>query len=315
MKQVRNSLGFDIGTSKLRIFKNGKLIAEKPTFLKYQDGFNNKLIINGKIADLNGTESFLRKEIKKILKPILGFFYPPFISLVSVPSDMSDVSLTAFRDAMNNAGAKSSFLLNDCFIAATGLDLKFNNTTYMIVDFGAGKTSITTISGLEIVKNDILNVASNNLDEAIQVFVKRKYDLLIDLSEAERLKIRYSDFKKNNKLNTEVKIIGKDKNTNIFKNISIPTQEISECLKEDLEFIVDRIMRHYNNLEIIDAEQIKTNGVYLIGGGFKLSGVVDMVAQNIKVSNESYKQNYDYMKIGLEKIQINPSELYDVMMK
>ncbi len=311
IKQLKNSIGFDIGTSKLRLFKDGKLLTETPTEIEYEGKIIDRLIDNGKIADFNATEILLRKEIKKNQKPILGFLYPTFTSLVSVPSDMSEVVLRAFRDAMEHAGAKTCFMLNDCFVAAKGLEIDIKNSTSMIVDCGAGKTSITTIRGYKIIKNDILEIAGKNLDYAIQTYLSSKYELLIDVKEAERLKIEYADFRKSGATDRTVRITGKEKKTDTTKDISIQSKEITECLEIDIELLAGRIVRHFENLEDSDSDKIKSEGVHLIGGGFKLKGLIDLISESIKVSTKSYSINRNYMKDGFKKIQSQPNELLE----
>ena len=303
MKELKNNIGFDLGTSKFRLYKDGKQITEIPARIEIGDEKHEKVIVNGKVADFNGTETLLRQEIKKIQKPFLGFLYPTFTSLVSVPSDMSEVALRAFRDAMEHAGAKTCFMLNDCFIASTGLEIDIKNSTSMIVDSGAGKTSITTTKGYEIIKNDILDIAGLNLDEAIQTYLSRKYDLIVELKVAEKLKI-----------DKNVRITGKVKQTGRIKDIKIQSSEITECLRNDIELLVERIIRHFENLEDSDSEKIKMTGVYLIGSGFKLNGLIDLISKRVNVNAKSYGFSNDYMRIGLEKIQANPGELLKYMM-
>ncbi len=314
MKELKNNIGFDLGTSKFRLYKDGKQITEIPARIEIGDEKHEKVIINGKIADFNGTETLLRQEIKKIQKPFLGFLYPTFTSLVSVPSDMSEVALRAFRDAMEHAGAKTCFMLNDCFIASTGLEIDIKNSTSMIVDSGAGKTSITTTKGYEIIKNDILDIAGLNLDEAIQSYLSSKYDLIVDLKVAEKLKIEYADFRENKHIDKTVRITGQVKQSDSVKDIKIQSSEITECLRNDIELLVERIIRHFENLEDSDSEKIKMTGVYLIGGGFKLNGLIDLISKRIIVNSKSYGFSNDYMKTGLEKIQANPGELLKYMM-
>ncbi|GET25184.1 rod shape-determining protein [Prolixibacter sp. NT017] len=314
MKELRNNIGFDLGSSKFRFYKEGKQIGEIPARLELDGEKHEKLVINGKIADFNGTETLLRQEIKKIQKPVLGFLYLPFNSLVSVPSDMNEVALRAFRDSMEHAGSKTCFMLNDCFIAATGLEIDIKNSTSMIVDCGAGKTSITTIKGFEIIKNDILDIAGINLDEAIRTYLSSKYDLIVDLKVAEKLKIEYTDFRENKQVDKTVRITGQVKQTDSIKDIKIQSSEITDCLRNDIELLVERIIRHFENLEDSVSEKIKMTGVYLIGGGFKLTGLIDLISKKLNVNSKSYGFSNDYMKTGLQKIQANPGELMRYMM-
>lgn len=314
MKELKNNIGFDLGTSKFRLYNEGKQVAEIPAILEYEGKKYEKLVINGKIADFNGTNRLLRQELRKINKPVLGFLHRPFTPLVSVPSDNNEVSLRVYRDMMEHAGAKVCFMLNDCFVAATGLEIDIKNSTSMIVDCGAGKTSITTIKGFEIVRNDILDIAGLTLDETIQTYLSRNYDLVVDLDFAEKLKIEYADFRENQQFNKIVRVTGKVKHTDSSKDITIKGSEITDCLRNDVELLVERIFRHFENLEEPVSEKVKMSGVYLIGGGFKLNGLINLISEKLNVNSKSYGLNNDYMKTGLQKIQVNPGELLKYMM-
>jgi len=283
-------------------------VTETPTELNYEGKIIDNLIVRGKISDFNAIEHLLRQETKKIQKPFLGFIYKPFTSIVSVPSDMNEVALRAFRDSMEHAGAIKCYMLFDCFIAATGLNIEIKNSTSMIVDCGAGKTSITTTRGFEIVKNDILDIAGSTFDEAIQTYLRSKYDLLIDSKEAERIKIEYADFRQNAITDRIVRITGIDKKSDVQKDISIQISEVLDCLKNDVDLLVDKIIRHYEKLEDFDADKIKANGVYLIGNGIKIKGLIELISEKLNVSNKSYSLSSDFMKIGLEKVQSNPEQ-------
>ncbi len=283
--------------------------------IEHEGEIHNNLIINGKIASFQATELLLRNEIKKILKPILGFIYPTFTALVSIPSDSDEVAIRTYRDSLEHAGAKKCFMLYDCYIAAAGLEVDIKNSIAMIVDFGASKTSITTIREYEIIKNDILDIAGNNLNEAIQAYISRQYNLSIDLIDAEKLKIEYLDLESCSKNDKKIKISGKDKQSNTLKEISFQSKEISDCLNNEINFLIDRITRHLENLDYSDSQKIKSNGVYLIGGGIKLKGLIELIAKKMNVSKKSFNFTSDFMKIGFERIQSNPKELYMYMLR
>lgn len=313
MKKLKNTVGFDLGTSKLRLYKNGKQIVDTPTKFDFNNKTYDKLMSVGKISDFNATELLLRIELKKCQKRFLGFLYLPFNAIVSVPSDLNEVALRAFRDSMEHAGAKDIYMLNDCFVAAKGLSIDIKSSTSMIVDCGAGKTSITTIQGFEIVKNDILDIAGDGLNETIRAFLSSKYQMKVDLETIENIKTEHLDLRKNLSIDRQIKIAGKTKLTHKNQEITVSNSEITECLNNDIEMLVNRIVRHFENLEDIDVRKIKANGIHLIGGGFKLKGLVQLVSEKLTISRESYNSNLNYMKIGMEKIQSHPEELREHM--
>src|SRR5258705_13989386 len=74
--------------------------------------------------------------------------------------------------------------------AAIGSGLPITEPTgNMIVDIGGGTTDVAVISLAGIVYSRSVRIASNEMDEAIIQYVKRKYNLLIGERTAEQVKI------------------------------------------------------------------------------------------------------------------------------
>ncbi len=313
MIKLKNNIGFDLGASKLRLFQDGKLINEVVPSVEINSKVHDKLILNGRISDFYATDHVIRREIKKIQKPFLGVFNKPFTALVSIPSDFNDVSIRSFRDVMEHAGAKTSYMVCDCFVSATGLGLDIANSTSMIVDAGASKTSITTMKGFEIVSNNISEVSGGSLNEAIKFFLSHNYALYVDLNTCEMLKKDFVNFDKSS--DRKIKISGKVKHSDTIKEITIPSNEITNCLSAEIDMLVEQINRHYIALPFEMQEEIKISGIHFIGDARKLNGLLDLISKKFPISNKSYCFEVDYMRIGLEKIQINPSELYHHMVK
>lgn len=314
MKKNKNNFAFDIGTDKLRIYKDGHQLIEVSTEINYEGRIVDDLIVNGKIADFNATQILLRQELRKLQKPILGFLYPSFSSLISVPSERNEVSMRGFRDAMQHLGSRKNFMIYDSYVAAVGLEIFSDDFSAMIVDFGAGKTSVTTIYRGEILKNEIFDISGLYLDKTIQTYLRSNYDLIIGLKEAEKLKIEYVDIRKNASFDRLITIEGVDKITNTAKTVSIQSGEISNYIKNEIEWLVERIVRHYNNLEHSVLKEIEPRGVHLLGGALKLNGLIDLIAERINVAPKSYSLSVDYMKIGIEKIQLNIQRFHNYLM-
>lgn len=308
LQNLQNSIGFDLGSGLSRFYRYENQLFEKPTLIEIDKIKYENIIRNGKIADFNGIYEFLKREIKIIKKPFLGIFRRPFYALVSVPSDLNQVALRTYRDIMNFIGAKECYLICDCFVAGIGLELDLSDSTNMIVDFGAGKTSITTFRGPDIVKNDILDIAGLELNKSICNYLLSKYNLVIDLKEAEKLKIEYGDYRKGNSFDWNVRITGKKKQSDYIKDISISSNEIKDCMQLDIDLLIERIQRHFENLDDNDIKSIESQGIYLIGGGFKMKGLVGMISEKLKIADRSFNFSTDYMKNGFEKIQKQPKK-------
>ena len=109
----------------------------------------------------------------------------------------------------------------------------------MIVDIGGGTTDVAVISLAGIVYSRSVRIASNEMDEAIIQYVKRKYNLLIGERTAEQVKIEIgSAYPLDEPLTMEVK--GRDLVEGVPKTL-ILTDERSASLSRSRRAIVETV--------------------------------------------------------------------------
>jgi len=311
---LKDCIGVDFGTSKFRFYKDGSLFSEAKPEIVFDGRLYNNMILEGKIADFTGAESFFRQEIKKIFPPALGIFQQSIKGLVSVPSDSNQVALRTYRDVLEHAGSRDTYLLPDTFIIAAGLDICTINSIYTIVDCGAGKTSITTVKDNEIISNRIIDIAGNNFNECIATYIFRNYSIEITFEEAEKLKIEYADVSDIPIIDKQIRVTGREANTDREKQITIQTKEISDCITDSTDYIIEILIRHLDNLEADIANKIRKDGVYLVGNSFKMKGFIKRVSERVPVAKQSYN-NTDYMRLGMEKILTNPNDIANLLFR
>lgn len=313
MNTLLENIGLDLGTSNIRLYKNGKIVIEVPPEMEPEGKPADTFIVNGDIYCFSYAESFIRNEIKKIHKPILKIFTTPFSGLISVPSDINEVKLRAYRDMLEHIGAKPAYMLFDSLILAAGLEVDMKDTIYMIVDSGAGKTSITTLRGMEILANDIFTISGNDLDKAIKVYLRKEYGLDIDILHAEKLKIEYIDLRLK-AVERTVYIDGLTTETNTPKGVTLRSSELTDCVRNEVTVLVERIMRHFESLDRRTREKLLQSNIHLTGKTFRLKGLIELVAEKIAISQKSYNSNADYMQLGFQKIQLDPSQISNKFM-
>src|SRR5678810_874492 len=142
---------------------------------------------DGVIADFEVTEKMLDHFIKKAHGRSL--FVRPRI-VISVPSGITQVEKRAVQDSALRAGASEVFIIEQAMAAAIGAGLPITEPAgNMIVDIGGGTTDVAVISLAGIVYSRSVRIASNEMDEAIIQYVKRKYNLLIGERTAEQVKM------------------------------------------------------------------------------------------------------------------------------
>lgn len=225
---------------------------------------------DGVIADFEITEKMLEYFIRKTRGG--GHFLKPRI-VIGVPSEITQVERRAVKDAALRARASEVFLIEQAMAAAIGAELPITEAGgNMIVDIGGGTTDVAVISLSGIVISRSIRTASNEMDEAIIQYIKKKYNLLIGERTAEQIKIKIgSAYPLDESLEMEIK--GRDLSHGIPKTITVNDTEIREALEGVVHAIVEAVK---NTLEKTPPElsaDIVDRGVILSGGGSLLKNL------------------------------------------
>ncbi|MBV9405390.1 MAG: rod shape-determining protein MreB, partial [Acidobacteriaceae bacterium] len=152
-------------------------------------------------------------------------------------------------------------------VAALGAGLPVTEPSgNMVVDIGGGTTDIAVISLSGIVYSRSLRVAGNQMDDAIQNYVKRKYNLLIGERTAENVKIEIGSAHPLDKPVT-LEIKGRDLIYGLPKAITLKDEEIRESLSECVGAIVSAIRGALERTPPELSADISERGIILTGGG------------------------------------------------
>lgn len=309
MHNLHKSIAFDLGQSQSRFYQKGELVLAIPTEQIKNGQIIDSFLNRGEIASLFPAEIFLKKAILTFHKPLFGIIKKQFTALVSVPASIGDPGIRAFRDTLNAIGAKEVIMFPDAFITALGLGLAPTDIVTLI-DFGAGKTSITTIDECGIVKSEMLDISGKGLDIIIQNYLKQTHDLLVDQETARKLKEEHLYLDKKT-TDWPIPVSGRGKDTNDERSINIRHTELAACISDEINTLVDKIIAHIGWLEDGLSEYIQQKGIYILGNGSKIKGLINLIAERISVLPQSYK-DIDYLGAGLKKIQTE--EMSDIFL-
>ena len=219
-----NDLAIDLGTANTLVYARGKgIIVREPSIVAVNTGTNRVEAVgseakemvgrtpgnivairpmkDGVIADFEVTEKMLDHFIKKAHGRSL--FVRPRI-VISVPSGITQVEKRAVQDSALRRVSEVC-IIEQAMAAAIGAGLPSPSRPNMIVDIGGGTTDVAVISLAGIVYSRSVRIASNEMDEAIIQYVKRKYNLLIGERTAEQVKIETGSAHLDEPLTMEVK--------------------------------------------------------------------------------------------------------------
>src|SRR5471030_923458 len=142
---------------------------------------------DGVIADYTITEAMLSYFIDKAAGK--SRFFKPEV-MVCIPSGVTQVERRAVLDATMSAGAKVAYLIDEPLAAAIGAKIPIAQAAgHMVVDIGGGSTEAAVISLGGVVVHNSVRVAGNKIDEAIALYIRRRFNLLIGERTAEEIKI------------------------------------------------------------------------------------------------------------------------------
>jgi rod shape-determining protein MreB and related proteins len=288
-----NDIGIDLGTANTLVFVRGQgIVLNEPSVVAVEVSTNKILAIgsearkvlgrtpgeinairplkDGVIADFEITERLLSDFIKRVVRH--KFLMKPRI-VICVPSGITEVEKRAVRDSAENAGAREVFLVQEPMAAAIGVGLPVDQPSgIMIIDVGGGTSEIAVIALNGIVNNTSIRIAGDEMNEAIVIYLKKNYNLLIGELTAEEVKINIgSAFELDREEFMEIK--GRDLVAGVPKNIKISSAQIREALTEPVNSIIDAVRQSLEQTPPELASDILDRGIVLTGGGALLKGL------------------------------------------
>jgi rod shape-determining protein MreB len=286
-------LAIDLGTANTLVYAKGKgIVIREPSMVAVEKqtgkiqavGSSAKEMLgktpanivairpmkDGVIADFDITEKMLDYFIRRTRGG--GNFLKPRI-VIGVPSEITQVERRAVKDAALRARASEVFLIEQAMAASIGAELPITEPGgNMIVDIGGGTTDVAVISLSGIVISKSIRTASNEMDEAIIQYIKKKYNLLLGERTAEQIKIEVGSAYPLDE-NLEMEIKGRDLSHGIPKTITINDNEIREALEGVVHAIVEATKSTLEKTPPELSADIVDRGIILSGGGSLLKNL------------------------------------------
>jgi len=291
-------IGIDLGTANTLVYVKGQgIVLREPSVVAIQANSKKILAIgsdakemlgktpgtivairpmkSGVIADFDITEAMIGYFIKKVhRRGFISRFIKPRV-VVAVPSDITEVERHAVEEAAENAGArKTPVLVEEPMAAAIGVGLPVSEPAgSMIVDIGGGTCEVAIISLGDIVhKRSAREAAGDAMDDSIELYMRRVYNLLIGPRTSENIKKEIgSAFPVGEESTMEVK--GRDIVSGLPKTVTITSEEIRDALQGPVSKIVDAVRETLGDCAPELAADLVDRGIVLSGGSSMLRGL------------------------------------------
>ncbi|MDB5699067.1 MAG: rod shape-determining protein [Alphaproteobacteria bacterium] len=235
---------------------------------------------DGVIADIDVAEQMIKHFIDKAHGGRSRLPRRPEI-VICVPSGSTTVERRAIRDAATNAGASKVWLLDEPMAAAIGAGLPvIEPVGAMVVDIGGGTTEVAILSLRGLAYSTSVRVGGDKMDEAITAAVRRKYNLMVGETTAERIK---------HALGSALPPVGEPKTISVRgrhlvagmpKEIEISQAEVAEAIAEPVSQIIGAVRAALENTAPELAADIVDRGIVMTGGGSLLQRIDEAIARS-----------------------------------
>lgn len=327
-------IGIDLGTANTLIFMKGKgVIMREPSVVAVDTrrntvshvGHDAKEVIgrtpssivavrplkDGVIADFDIAANMLQIFIKKACNnsPLAR---PR--TIICVPSGVTEVERRAVKSAAIKGGSRQVSIIEEPMAAAIGAGLPVAEATgSMVVDIGGGTSEVAVISLGGIVAARSVRVGGDAFDNAITLYVRRKYSLLIGERTAEQIKIQIGSAFPYEEGDQTMDIKGRSQIDGLPKNITITADEVREALREPLMTVVEAIKITLEQTPPELSADIIDNGIMLTGGGALLRGLDRLISRETGMTINVAENPLDCVAIGTGKVLEDINRLRDVL--
>lgn len=339
---MATDIGIDLGTSKTVIFSSSKVVLELPNIVTvdsetwepiyYGEKAKQTLgrtpdsltsvspIERGAIADYDIAEMMLKSYMQeafgnRILRPRI---------MATLPPGLTELQHHSLANVVESAGGRNISVIESPLAIAFGLNIDLTQPKgTLIVDIGAGTTDIAIISMGGIAVCDSFKTASLDIDNQIIRYVRKEYNIEIGPLTAEMIKIKIGTAVKHD---IEVALSAKGRNvfTGLPECFEISGNEVYEAISDTVDSICDAIRKVLNKTDPDLVADITSEGMYLAGGGAKLSGLKEKLSEylGIKVhlldspeysvvkgaavalKNKDLVKNIDYQLRSIKELEI-----------
>ncbi|MCR5737855.1 MAG: rod shape-determining protein [Eubacterium sp.] len=300
----KSVFGIDFGTRNIRIYngltrttmeqKNVVAIRGKEELYAYGDEAytmyeknpdNIRIVFpikNGVIADLKNMKAIFENLYTDMTKGArMGRF------CIAVPSDVTEVDKKAFFDVVSKSliRAKEIKIVEKPIADAVGIGIDITSPRgNLIVNIGASTTEISIISMGGIVISKIIKMGGNKLDEMICDIVRKKYNILIGLKTAEKIKIAladamYDEDEESDEEDDIVYVFGRNIITGLPSERGITKDTICDAIRAFFDSMVEEIKTLLERTPPELSADIMGKGIYLTGGSAMIKNLDQLIAQ------------------------------------
>ncbi|MFW5988444.1 MAG: rod shape-determining protein [bacterium] len=311
-KHLSQDIGIDLGTANTLVFiKNEGIVIREPSVVALKEDANDVKVLavgneakrmigrtpgnikavrplkDGVISKFDIAEKMINYFISKALEG--HRFIKPRV-IISVPTGITSVEKRAVIESAEKAKTREAYLIEEPMAGAIGAGLEVEKPCgNMVVDIGGGTTEVAVISLGSMVTSLSIRVGGDEMDNSIVKYIRRKYNLAIGNNTAEYIKKKIGSATNNKSVDIgeeDKEIKGRNLVSGLPKTCRITTAEIQEALEENVNSIIEAVKQTLEETPPELASDIMDLGIIMLGGGALLTGLKDLLREEIQVPVE-----------------------------
>ena len=314
----REDVGVDFGTSTCLVAVKGRGIAlREPALCALDRSTRNILAVgddalamvgkvpahillirplkHGSVSDYDITTRMLRYYLRKSQGRKTLFRPRAFLCL---PGSLTDVEMRSVSDAILDAGARRTQIVDNAVAAAIGAGLDvLGSYGHLIVDVGGGITDIAVVALGRVIARDSTRPGGDKFDEAIMRVMRRKHNLMIGERSAEEIKLTMGGLTLSNSGGSagdrpaakgkeppmHMDVTGRNLVLGLPRTVRVQSDELIEDMEEVAQEIAEGVHSVLEHTPPELAADIFEHGMTLTGGGALLPGLEELLNRQLKI--------------------------------
>lgn len=281
------NLAMDLGTANTLIYVSKRgIVLNEPTVVAIDDRSGKVIAVgaeaksymgrapqgisiirplkDGVIADFEVTNRMISSFIRKITT---GMRISSPAMVVGIPPYITNVEKRAVIDSAHEVGVRDVRLVDEAMASAIGADLPVHDAvSNFVVDIGGGTCDVAVISLSGHVCGESLRVAGDEMNEAIQNYMKDNFRMLIGESTAENIKMTIGSAAPLDEP-LEMQVSGRGITSGIPTTVTITDTDVREAIMPTVRAILQAVRRTLEKTPPNLIEDSTRNGILLVGGG------------------------------------------------
>jgi|GEM_PF-1335985 rod shape-determining protein MreB len=207
-------------------------------------------------------------------------------TLVALPASVTDVDTRIIGNTLRKAGARQVTAVPASIAGLVGVGAPVGDpTTQMVVNIGSGVTQVAAVSDGSVISEASSSIAGGQFDLMIVQYVADDFGLRISQQQAQRVKHELGAVRGwSEDPGEKISVSGQDETSSLPREVNISRIDVTEAIDPLIADLVDFIQGFIGSLSEDMVADISSHGIHLFGGGSRLDGLGDHIADRLDVS-------------------------------